>query len=51
MSPLELQIREAGPLDIEEQLIEFEDDVDTARRIEACLADPWPTATTRVACD
>ncbi|MEU9098393.1 SflA family class IV lanthipeptide [Streptomyces sp. NPDC048361] len=51
MSPLELQIREAGPLDLEEQLIEFEDDVDPGRRIEACLADPWPTATTRVACD
>ncbi|MCX5384515.1 SflA family class IV lanthipeptide [Streptomyces sp. NBC_00083] len=51
MSPMELQIREAGPLDLEEQLIEFEDDVDPGRRVEACLADPWPTATTRVACD
>ncbi|MFE9118784.1 SflA family class IV lanthipeptide [Streptomyces sp. NPDC007172] len=51
MSPLELQIREAEPLDMEEQLIEFEDDADAGRRIEACLADPWPTATTRVACD
>ncbi|GGZ70455.1 SflA family class IV lanthipeptide [Streptomyces subrutilus] len=51
MSSLELQIRDAGPLDLEDEPIAFEDDVDPGRRVEACLADPWVTATTRFACD
>ncbi|MFC4033289.1 SflA family class IV lanthipeptide [Streptomyces polygonati] len=53
MSPLALQIRDAGPLEVavEEEEITFEDDIDPGRRIEACLPEPWPTATTRVACE
>lgn len=53
MSPLAVQIRDAGPLDVavEEEEIPFEDQFDPARGIEACLPEPWPTATTRVACD
>jgi len=52
MSPVELQVRDAGPLELEElEDLEFETGTDPGREIEACLADPWPTATTRVACD
>jgi hypothetical protein len=53
MSPVELQIRDAGPLgvDVEEEQIDFEDGTDPGRGIEACLADPFPTATTRLGCD
>ncbi|MFJ4963802.1 SflA family class IV lanthipeptide [Streptomyces sp. NPDC088729] len=53
MSPLELQIRDAGPLDVavEEEDIAFEDQADPSRRVEACLPDPFPTATTRFGCD
>ncbi len=53
MSPVEPQIRDAGPLgsELEETDLEFETGSDLGREIEACLADPWPTATTRVACD
>jgi hypothetical protein len=51
MSPVVLEIRDAGPLDVEEEAIEFEDGSDPDRSIEACLPEPWPTATTRVGCD
>jgi hypothetical protein len=51
MSPLNLELPDAGPLDIEDEMICFEDDLDPERGAEACLADPWVTATTRIACD
>ncbi|MCM2422985.1 SflA family class IV lanthipeptide [Streptomyces sp. RKAG293] len=51
MSPVELDIRDAGPLDVEAEGIAFEDDLHPGRGAEACLADPWVTATTRFACD
>ncbi|MFJ4611789.1 SflA family class IV lanthipeptide [Streptomyces griseus] len=53
MSSLAVQIRDAGPLDVavEEEEITFEDQVDPGRAIEACLPEPFPTATTRVGCD
>ncbi|MER7550337.1 MULTISPECIES: SflA family class IV lanthipeptide [Streptomyces] len=53
MSSLAVQIRDAGPLDVavEEEEIPFEDQADPGRGIEACLPEPFPTATTRVGCD
>ncbi|WP_329395277.1 SflA family class IV lanthipeptide [Streptomyces melanogenes] len=53
MSPLALQIRDAGPLEVavEEEEIPFEEQADPSRGLQACLADPWVTATTRFACD
>ena len=51
MSPQELTVRDAGALDVEDELIAFEDEFDAVRGFEACLADPFPTATTRVGCD
>ncbi|MGC0416054.1 SflA family class IV lanthipeptide [Embleya sp. AB8] len=53
MSPVQVEIRDAGPLDVEveEEFVIFEDETDPERRIEACLPEPWPTATTRVGCD
>lgn len=53
MSPVALQIRDAGPLDValEEEEIPFEEQTDPSRGLQACLADPWVTATTRFACD
>ncbi|GCE00133.1 SflA family class IV lanthipeptide [Embleya hyalina] len=53
MSPVKVEIRDAGPLDVEveEELVEFEDETNPERRIESCLAEPWVTATTRVGCD
>ncbi|MFF7245061.1 SflA family class IV lanthipeptide [Embleya sp. NPDC008237] len=53
MSPVTVEIRDAGPLDVEveEEAVEFEDESNPDRRIEACLPEPWPTATTRVGCD
>ncbi|MGC0416055.1 SflA family class IV lanthipeptide [Embleya sp. AB8] len=52
MSPVTTEIRDAGPLDVEveEEIVIFEDETDPERRIEACLPRPWPTATTRVGC-
>jgi hypothetical protein len=48
-----LLIRDAGPLDVavEEVEIPFEDEIDPSRDIQACLAEPFLTATTRVGCD
>lgn len=53
MSLAQLHIRDAGPLevDVEEEEIEFEDGTDPGRGVEACLAEPFPTATTRLGCD
>ncbi|MEU3461027.1 SflA family class IV lanthipeptide [Streptomyces sp. NPDC006733] len=53
MSPVQLDIRDAGPLDLEAEVeaIDFEDELDPGRGAEACLADPWVTATTRFSCD
>ena len=53
MSSLTLKIRDAGPLEVavEEEEIPSEDAADMVRSIQACLAEPWPTATTHVACD
>lgn len=51
MSPLEMQVRDAGPLDVEDQMVSFEDEFSPGRGHEACLAEPFVTATTRVACD
>ncbi|MFF4713082.1 SflA family class IV lanthipeptide [Streptomyces eurythermus] len=44
-------IRDAGPLEIDDESIAFEDDDHGDREPTACLADPWVTATTRFACD
>ncbi|GAB1333020.1 SflA family class IV lanthipeptide [Streptomyces sp. NPDC093260] len=43
--------RDAGPLEIDDEAIVFEDDDRGDREPTACLADPWVTATTRFACD
>ncbi|MFF4169520.1 SflA family class IV lanthipeptide [Streptomyces sp. NPDC001744] len=43
--------RDAGPLEIDDEAIAFEDDDRADREHTACLADPWVTATTRFACD
>ena len=51
MNPIEMTVRDAGPLDVEEETFAFEDEYDVAGAFEACLQDPFPTATTRVACD
>ncbi|MGW3561039.1 SflA family class IV lanthipeptide [Streptomyces sp. NPDC000963] len=44
-------LRDAGPLEIDDETIVFEDDDRGEREHAACLADPWVTATTRFACD
>jgi len=53
MSTLELQIRDAGPieLDVEEEQIEFEDGADPRHEVQACLKEPFVTATTRFLCE
>lgn len=53
MSPVAPQVRDAGPLDVavEEEEIPFEDRADPGRGVEACLPEPFPTATTRLGCD
>jgi hypothetical protein len=38
-----LEIRDAGPLDINDDLIAFEDDLDAALAPAACLPRPYPT--------
>ncbi|GAA5053942.1 SflA family class IV lanthipeptide [Streptomyces sp. SID10815] len=43
--------RDAGPLEIDDEAIVFEDDDRGDREPSACLADPWVTATTRLGCD
>ncbi|MEU3415867.1 MULTISPECIES: SflA family class IV lanthipeptide [unclassified Streptomyces] len=43
--------RDAGPLEIDDEAIVFEDDDRGHLDPTACLADPWVTATTRFACD
>ncbi|MCZ0982639.1 SflA family class IV lanthipeptide [Streptomyces diastatochromogenes] len=43
--------RDAGPLEIDDEAIAFEDDDRSDREYSACLSDPWVTATTRFACD
>ncbi|MER7673377.1 SflA family class IV lanthipeptide [Kitasatospora sp. NPDC058162] len=45
------EIRDAGPLLVDDETIAFEDDDRADREATACLADPWVTATTRFACD
>ncbi|MGW4897398.1 SflA family class IV lanthipeptide [Kitasatospora sp. NPDC004240] len=45
------EIRDAGPLVVDEEAITFEDDDRADHDATACLADPWVTATTRFACD
>ncbi|MEV7602152.1 SflA family class IV lanthipeptide [Kitasatospora sp. NPDC089797] len=45
------EIRDAGPLLIDDETVRFEDDDHGDREATACLADPWVTATTRFACD
>lgn len=44
-------VRDAGPIDLDDLAVGFEDAADADREHTACLADPWVTATTRVACD
>ncbi|MFI6639111.1 SflA family class IV lanthipeptide [Streptomyces sp. NPDC050504] len=56
MSLSAVQIRDAGPLEIaleelESGEIPFEEMADPSRGVQACLSDPWVTATTRFACD
>ncbi|MFF9499603.1 SflA family class IV lanthipeptide [Streptomyces sp. NPDC014656] len=46
-----LDFRDAGPLEIDDAAIAFEDDDRGDREYTACLSDPWVTATTRFACD
>ncbi|MDH6142106.1 MULTISPECIES: SflA family class IV lanthipeptide [Kitasatospora] len=38
-----LDIRDAGPLDINDDLIAFEDELDAALTPAACLRDPYVT--------
>ncbi|MET9931292.1 MULTISPECIES: SflA family class IV lanthipeptide [unclassified Streptomyces] len=45
------ELRDAGPLEIDDEMIVFEDDDRGGREHTPCLADPWVTATTRFACD
>ncbi|MFI8433442.1 SflA family class IV lanthipeptide [Streptomyces sp. NPDC079020] len=51
---LELQkvdeVRDAGPLAVDDEAIVFEDDDRSDREHTACLSDPWVTATTRFEC-
>ncbi|KAA6215623.1 hypothetical protein ACVW0K_000079 [Streptomyces filamentosus] len=46
-----LDFRDAGPLEIDDAALAFEDDDRADREYTACLSDPWVTATTRFACD
>ncbi|KQV23901.1 MULTISPECIES: SflA family class IV lanthipeptide [unclassified Kitasatospora] len=43
--------RDAGPLELDDEVIVFEDDDRSDLEHTACLADPWVTATTRYGCD
>ncbi|WP_195911411.1 SflA family class IV lanthipeptide [Streptomyces kaniharaensis] len=45
------EIRDAGPLVVDDEAIAFEDDDRSDHDATACLAGPWVTATTRFACD
>ncbi|MEV4615727.1 SflA family class IV lanthipeptide [Kitasatospora sp. NPDC049258] len=45
------EFRDAGPLELDDEVIVFEDDDRSDREHTACLADPWVTATTRFACE
>ncbi|MEV5679970.1 SflA family class IV lanthipeptide [Streptomyces sp. NPDC052179] len=45
------QFRDAGPLELDDEAIVFEDDDRSDREHTACLSDPWVTATTRFSCD
>ncbi|RKE17750.1 SflA family class IV lanthipeptide [Streptomyces sp. TLI_171] len=45
------EIRDAGPLVVDDETLLFEDDDRAELDPTACLADPWVTATTRIACD
>ncbi|MDJ0384210.1 SflA family class IV lanthipeptide [Streptomyces sp. G-G2] len=45
------EVRDAGPLEVDEESIVFEDDDRSDLEPTACLADPWVTATTRFACE
>ncbi|GAA2796731.1 SflA family class IV lanthipeptide [Kitasatospora sp. CM 4170] len=45
------EVRDAGPLAIDDEAIAFEDDGRSDHEATACLADPWVTATTHYACD
>ncbi|GAA1174076.1 hypothetical protein F4556_002704 [Kitasatospora gansuensis] len=45
------ELRDAGPLELDDEVIVFEDDDRSDLEHTACLADPWVTATTRFACE
>ncbi|MFI5528427.1 SflA family class IV lanthipeptide [Kitasatospora sp. NPDC051853] len=45
------EIRDAGPLLVDDEFLAFEDDDRSDHEATACLAEPWVTATTRVGCD
>ncbi|MFF0295316.1 SflA family class IV lanthipeptide [Kitasatospora sp. NPDC004615] len=45
------EIRDAGPLLVDDDSLLFEDDDRADHDPTACLVDPWVTATTRIACD
>ncbi|MFG2907495.1 SflA family class IV lanthipeptide [Kitasatospora sp. NPDC048286] len=52
MSALMTDIRDAGPLEIDEDAILFEDEFDADLTPVACLADPWVTyVPTRFPCE
>lgn len=47
-----LEIRDAGPLDVDDEAITFEDEFDADLTPAACLADPWVTyVPTRFPCE
>lgn len=46
-----VRFRDAGPLEIDDENIAFEDDDRSDREHTACLSDPWVTATTRFSCE
>ncbi|MCC9308281.1 SflA family class IV lanthipeptide [Kitasatospora sp. RB6PN24] len=43
MTTQALEIRDAGPLDIDDDLIAFEDELDAELAPAACLPRPYPT--------
>ncbi|MER7755355.1 SflA family class IV lanthipeptide [Kitasatospora sp. NPDC097643] len=45
------EIRDAGPLLVDDEALVFEDDHNSDHDATACLADPWVTATTWWNCD
>ena len=45
MSALVLDVRDAGPLEVEDEVIAFEDELDADLSPQACLKDPYLTYT------